>query len=220
MNSYQQWTEYDWEQWYKTNNEMAFRYLVAYMKYHDLPACDTLIEQECPGYRSILVPDVMLPPGLDGAMWIPSEAFLPPAEQMGNAEGFVPSFDENTTLQHPLCHDLIQIIGNWNNIYALLLPDHMHQEGLVVLFHLSRALTMMVYSIVDRNYPAPTAPLMLIKRCISHLSLAICGIQHVESRFAEEIDILYSLEKQILGCCDLAMEHLVYCQRQTGGFSE
>lgn len=220
MASYQQWTEYDWTQWYKKNNEMAFRFLAALNEYENLPATESLIERKCPGFKEILTPDPELPPGMDGVMWIRNEDVLPNSDISGEFEGFVPSFDENTTLQHPVCQSVMQDLSNWANILALFLPDHLHLEGVTVLFHISRALTLAVYSIVDRNYPAPTAPLMLVKRSYSHLCLALQTLKEIEKNFTVEVGVLLSIKEHLLYSIDLITEHLLFTQKQVENRNE
>ncbi len=215
------WTEFDWERLLRKNDEIAHRYLQLLDRFHDLPGAEKLIAHELGDDFKLLQPGPEIPADQEGVMWIPGlddEDYGDENDAMNDfgADRPTPAGgpDSETYFyeKHPLYTSLLHSCVNWGNIYALLLPDALHKDGIATLYHINRALATAIYSIGDGKYAYPNASIAFAKRCLSHINRALGGINAIEGRLSQSAQVIQSIRKRLLQSQRLVVEHLQLCR--------
>ncbi len=218
------WDEFDWERSLRESDEFANRYFKLLRRFSDLPGADELISKhldkdESGDFCDLDCENCDRRWDCDFALfdeWSTEWDFIETEGDDDDEDEPQPG-DTWFYESHPCFRVLQKLALGWCNLYAAVLPPRERRKGLIVLYHLGRALGNLSYSIGDGTYEQPTASIAFAKRSLHHLHTAMKIIQEMMSEKPNLKPILAAMNKHFLQGRQRLVDHLHKCRDLSGG---
>ena len=227
MNEQAEWDEFEWEKALRESDAYAARYFELLERFCDLPggneliadrmgrdfedrfpecdydceSCESRFECDCPAAQE----------------WTPGETDTSVddrSDRYDDDDGLDDDDDPLFYETHPAFNMLKQTAMGWCNVYSAILPTDARRAGLVILFHIGRALANLAYSIGDGQFEQPASSIAFGKRSLAQLNEAVGLLSRLTGERPRLKGLLGVIREHLLKSRQVVLDHLDACRKR------
>jgi hypothetical protein len=193
------WTEFDWEIAMRKSDAFAAQYFDLLEQYGELPGSDEIILKKLKGN----------PPPLmdDGDYYIEFDPDdLQDIEEDDEDED---TFDSGIFYENAPSYLLLrQVSIGWCNIYATFLLQEHRKHGVIILFHLGRAMAHLVGALSDGTYEHPSSNIASAKRALDQVNKTIGYVDQLTQMKSSYKKVTGAINKHLTEVQGKIIDHL------------
>lgn len=227
MDEQTEWDEFEWEKALRESDAYATRYFELLGRFCDLPGGNELIadhmgrdfedrfpdcDYDCESCESRFECDSPA-----AQEWTPGETGTTVDDDEEDDDSFDEDDDGDDELfyeTHPAFNMLKQTAMGWCNVYSAILPTDARRVGLVILFHIGRALANLAYSIGDGQQEQPASSIAFAKRSLAQLNHALGLLARLTSERPRLKGLLGVIRDHLLKSRQAILDHVDTCRKK------